>query len=89
MQYKTVIEVVTEADSSLEACDIAGEYLRGHLDSGITMKCRTRRLLDPKLMKLFSIVLVLAALVSMGAILKYSARTQTTSGHTLFRTSSF
>ncbi len=39
-KYKTIIEVETEAADQLEAMDIAGEYLRGNLDSGVVMKCR-------------------------------------------------
>ena len=40
-KYKTVIEVVCEAENSNQALDIAGEYLRGALNSGVTMKCQT------------------------------------------------
>lgn len=42
MKYKTVIEVVTEADSKSEALDIVGEYLSGDIFSGVDMKYSTR-----------------------------------------------
>jgi len=41
-KYRTVIELVTEAEDRNEATDIAGEYLRGTLSSGIYMKCTTK-----------------------------------------------
>lgn len=40
-KYKTVIEVVCEAENKGEALDVAGEYLRGSIDSGVMMKCKT------------------------------------------------
>ncbi|MFH1995843.1 MAG: hypothetical protein ABIJ27_02455 [Candidatus Omnitrophota bacterium] len=41
-RYRTVIEVMTEAEDQHEAADIAGEYLRGNISSGVSMKCSTR-----------------------------------------------
>ena len=38
-RYKTVIEVVTEAEDQFEAVDIAGEYLRGNISNGVSMRC--------------------------------------------------
>jgi hypothetical protein len=46
MKYKTVIEITSEAENQAEAMDIAGEYLRGSLDSGVHMKCSTSPLYD-------------------------------------------
>lgn len=43
-KYKTVIELVCEAENQNEALDVAGEYLRGSLDSGVIMRCQTRQL---------------------------------------------
>jgi hypothetical protein len=60
MEYKTTIEVVTDADNPMEAADIAGEYLRGHLDTGISMKCVTkpvRRYHKIKIISVFSVLL--------------------------------
>ncbi len=42
MQYKTVIEVVTEAENKGEAIEIVGEYLSGHIATGVDMKYSTR-----------------------------------------------
>lgn len=43
MKYKTTIEIINEADNSFDAADIAGEYLRGNIHTGVTMKCSTRK----------------------------------------------
>ena len=42
MRYKTTIEIITEARSEAEAIDIAGEFLRSELESGVSMTCRTK-----------------------------------------------
>lgn len=41
MQYKTTIEVCTEAADRHEAADIAGEFLRGTVSEGTDVKVRT------------------------------------------------
>jgi len=45
MKYKTVIEIMTEANNKNEASDIVGEYLSGDISSGVDMKCRTKPVL--------------------------------------------
>ncbi|MDD5439322.1 MAG: hypothetical protein PHS37_03955 [Candidatus Omnitrophica bacterium] len=42
MKYKTVIEIISDADNPAEAADLAGDYLQGHLETGITMRCYTK-----------------------------------------------
>jgi len=42
MKYKTVIEIVSDADNPAEAADLAGDYLQGQIDTGVTMKCYTQ-----------------------------------------------
>ena len=42
MKYQTVIKILSDADSEHEAIDIAGEFLRGNLETGVEMKCYTR-----------------------------------------------
>jgi len=42
MKYQTVIKILTDAESEHEATDIAGEFLRGNLETGVRMKCYTR-----------------------------------------------
>ena len=41
-KYKTTIEIVCEAEDRKEAVDVAGEYLRGSIGSGVIMRCRTK-----------------------------------------------
>ncbi|UCD54702.1 MAG: hypothetical protein JSV93_04045 [Candidatus Omnitrophota bacterium] len=42
MKYQTVIKILTDAESEHEATDIAGEFLRGNIETGVKMKCYTR-----------------------------------------------
>lgn len=51
MKYRTVIELICEASSREEASNIAGEYLKGELDFGVSMKCRSQRLTNHKVIK--------------------------------------
>ena len=44
MKYRTMIEVICNASDKDEAFHTAGEYLRGDIDSGVRMKCKTRLL---------------------------------------------
>ena len=41
-KYRTVIELVCEAEDRHEAVDMAGEYLRGSLKNGVSMKFWSR-----------------------------------------------
>lgn len=41
MQYKTTIEVVTEAENKNEAADIAGEFLKGDVNAVADLKVNT------------------------------------------------
>jgi hypothetical protein len=38
-KFKTIIEIESVAVDSHEAIDIAGEYLRGNISSGVKLKC--------------------------------------------------
>jgi len=40
-RYRTIIELVTEAEDRHEATDLAGEYLRGNISDGVSMRCST------------------------------------------------
>ena len=53
MKYRTVIELVVEADNEHEATDIAGEYLRGDLESGVRMKFSTKPLTAHTILKIY------------------------------------
>jgi len=71
MRYKTIIEVITEADSASEALDIAGEFLRGNLETGVKMKCRTRAVKKEMLVKTCTIgvlVILVAGITMVGRI---------------------
>ena len=46
MKYKTIIEIITEADDREDAADVAGDYLRGFIDSGVQMKCQTKPVIN-------------------------------------------
>ncbi len=41
MKFKTTIHITAEAKDKNEAMEIAGEYLSGHLATGVDMKVRT------------------------------------------------
>ena len=42
MRYKTIIEIVSDANDKNEAMEIVGEYLSGNIVSGVAMKCHTK-----------------------------------------------
>lgn len=56
MQYKTMIEVHTEAANQYEAADIAGEFLRGDITTGANVKVHTVSLAKARMTKLALIV---------------------------------
>ena len=61
MKYRTVVELICEGKDAEEAYHTAGEYLRGNVDNGVDMKCRTRplRRLKIKQLKILSFVAVM------------------------------
>ena len=60
MRYRTIIEVICDADGRDDATNIAGEYLRGALDCGVVMHSKTDLLWSHNMKKyaLSSIVIV-------------------------------
>jgi hypothetical protein len=44
VQYKTIIELITDADDEREAVDVAGEYLRGSYNSDVPLRVQTQSL---------------------------------------------
>ncbi|MBU0682979.1 MAG: hypothetical protein ABIH85_04670 [Candidatus Omnitrophota bacterium] len=48
MRYRTVIELICNAEDKDEACNMAGEYLKGDIDFGVQMKFKTVSLLGHK-----------------------------------------
>jgi len=65
-KFKTVIELVCEAEDKREALDVAGEYLRGSLTSGVNMRCQTRQL--PNLTKVLLTLSMVVVLIGAGVI---------------------
>ncbi|MFH1847256.1 MAG: hypothetical protein ABH869_06865 [Candidatus Omnitrophota bacterium] len=51
MRYRTVIELVCDASDKDDASNIAGDYLKGDLDFGVDMKCKTTSLMAHKVKK--------------------------------------
>jgi len=51
MRYRTVIELICNAGDRDEASDIAGDYLKGDIDFGVEMKCRTESLAGHRVLK--------------------------------------
>ena len=44
MKYRTIIELICDASDREDASNIAGDYLRGEVDFGVEMHCRTTSL---------------------------------------------
>jgi N-acyl-L-homoserine lactone synthetase len=63
MHYKTTIEVVTDADNAHEATDIAGEFLRGDINTGADLRVKTVSVAKSRFVKI-----ALAAGVAAAAI---------------------
>lgn len=42
MRYKTIIEIVSDAEDKNEAMEIVGEYLSGNIVSGVEMRCNSK-----------------------------------------------
>ena len=63
MKYRTVIELVCSASDRDEACNIAGEYLKGDLDFGVVMKLKTASCVAHKALK-YGITCAAAFMVS-------------------------
>jgi len=61
MKYKTIIEIITEADNEHEAADIAGEFLRGDFGSAVVMNCHTRPFRSMGFLKLGLFFVLIAA----------------------------
>jgi len=66
MRYKTIIEVVTEADTKNEAMEIVDDYLSGNLISGVDMRCKTRRVVSYK--KSVISISVISILIVVGVL---------------------
>ena len=66
MKYRTVIELVCDADGKDEALNLAGEYLRGAVEYGVDMKARTDKLWSHNFKKYaISSIIVLVMFLTM------------------------
>ncbi|MBD3379313.1 MAG: hypothetical protein GF408_02505 [Candidatus Omnitrophica bacterium] len=64
MKYRTIIEVICEASNREEAANIAGEYLKGDLDFGVSMKCKSEALSAHKALKYSAVCMTTVLLLS-------------------------
>ncbi|MFC1548872.1 hypothetical protein ACFL5E_02825 [Candidatus Omnitrophota bacterium] len=51
MRYRTIIELICEASDKEEALNLAGDYLKGEVDFGVEMGCRTASLWSHRVKK--------------------------------------
>jgi len=72
MKYKTIIQVTTEAQDKNEAIEIVGEYLSGHIASGVNMKYSTRPIHG--VTKSVITVTALTVLILAGAVAMYHTK---------------
>ena len=87
MKYRTTIEVVCDASDKDDACYIAGEYLRGTVDLGVSMKCKTRSLATHRAVKCGMISLVMLFCFSALLFSVTTSKKDGTGGAVSFRTS--
>jgi len=66
MRYRTLIELVCEASDREEASNIAGDYLKGEVEFGVDMNCRTTSLWEHRVKRYAaSCVLVIMVFASL------------------------
>ena len=67
MKYRTMIEIISDAENENEALDIAGEFLRGNLESGVRIKSRTKPFKSHVLLQatILSVILFVFAFVGV------------------------
>ncbi len=66
MKYRTMIEVISEAENEHDALDIAGEFLRGNLESGVRIKSRTKPLKSHILLQVTALSAILLVFAFTG-----------------------
>ncbi|MFH1797754.1 MAG: hypothetical protein ABH844_00175 [Candidatus Omnitrophota bacterium] len=69
MKYRTVIELICEGQDTEDAGNLAGEYLKGDVDFGVTMKCKTVSLMSHQIKK-YAVLVVAIFIISSSLILK-------------------
>ena len=68
MKYRTIIEVIADADNQEEALDLAGEFLRGEIEDGVKMKCSTKPLRSYILASVGIFVLLFSTMIGFASI---------------------
>lgn len=71
MKYRTVIEVICEAQDKDDAYNIAGDYLRGQVDVGVEMRCKTTKLWEHKIAK-YSVMCVITLAIFSALLINVS-----------------
>ena len=69
MKYRTVLELICDAAEAEDASNIAGDYLRGEIDFGVTMKCKTISLRSHRIRK-YAVSSLIAILTFSTLLLK-------------------
>ena len=73
MKYKTTIELICEATNKEEATNIAGEYLNGDIDFGVSMNARTDSVVASKVKRyaavgIFSFIIISSVFLNMYSV---------------------
>jgi len=68
MKYLTIIEIVSQADNENEAAELAGEFLRGNIESGVKMKCSTKPLKCHVITKSLTAVAYLVLVIGLASL---------------------
>ena len=69
MKYRTLIELICEASDREDASNIAGDYLKGDVDFGVEMRCKTVSLWEHRVKK-YAVSCTVAVLVLVSFLLK-------------------
>ncbi|MDP8257926.1 MAG: hypothetical protein P9L90_00675 [Candidatus Aadella gelida] len=70
MKYRTVIELLCDAADSDDASNMAGDYLKGEIDFGVEMKCKTVSIWSHR-MKRYTAVCAVTFLVFSALLIKF------------------
>ena len=81
MKYKTIIEIISDANDRNEAIDIAGEFLRGEFEASVKMSYNTKPVRSHVVLKTGA-MLSLALIVGSFAILNFSNKSNVSFGRT-------
>lgn len=69
MKYRTVIELICNAHDKDEASNLAGDYLKGEVDFGVEMHCKTETLVGHRVIK-YAVSSAIAILIFASFLLK-------------------